>query len=536
MAYQSEIEKLEQRFREKPEQWFAALADAYRKAGDLDMALEVLNAWIDKRPNYTSGHIVLGRCLLDKEQHASAARAFETVLQLDVENIIALKSLSEIAEHEGDVDGARRWLEQLLDVDPMNEDAQAALEKLGAPAEAEVAPAVPVEHPPEPVAFEMAEEEAPDEVPFGLVRTAESEVPDAEDVVPEDGVPEDVVPEAPEVETAPPPSGFEPYGAGLELVDDEPAVESVEGLAPAEEPGAWVTDEPIPHDQGATAFEIGGAEEEEVAAEESAVAEAVPADEAPVVEPPEAAEAAALDEAFRAFEPPVPRVTGDEEVVFVEEPEAPETPPDVWVAPEPPAAEEIREELPLIMPDQVTGDAAEATEEEAGRLEPVVTETMAELYAKQGLYREARNVYASLLAERPGDPRLTARLAELAEKEPRGVPAVDSKKSDRFAAAATGGLSVRMLLRELAAARPGATAEPTQAEVAGRTPDSSPEPAAAPIPEDVDEARRGFSFDEFFGGGQEPSADETTETPQESEGPDDDSQDEFRSWLKGLKT
>ena len=40
MAYQAEIEKLEARFREKPEQWFAALADAYRKAGDLDMALE----------------------------------------------------------------------------------------------------------------------------------------------------------------------------------------------------------------------------------------------------------------------------------------------------------------------------------------------------------------------------------------------------------------------------------------------------------------------------------------------------------------
>ncbi|MDH3368127.1 MAG: tetratricopeptide repeat protein, partial [Gemmatimonadota bacterium] len=131
MAYQSEIEKLESRFREKPEQWFAALADAYRKAGDLDMALDVLNAWIGKRPNYTSGHIVLGRCLLDRGQDADAAEAFENVLQLDMENVIALKSLSEIAARRADPDGAKRWLQRLLEVDPMNEEARAALDQLG---------------------------------------------------------------------------------------------------------------------------------------------------------------------------------------------------------------------------------------------------------------------------------------------------------------------------------------------------------------------------------------------------------------------
>jgi tetratricopeptide (TPR) repeat protein len=137
MAYQSEIEKLEARFREKPEQWFAALADQYRKAGDAKMALELLNAWIDKRPNYTSGYIVLGRCLLDQERLGDAAEAFENVLRLDMENVIALQSLSEIAKLRGDLDGARTWLERLLDADPMNEEARAALERLGKePAEA----------------------------------------------------------------------------------------------------------------------------------------------------------------------------------------------------------------------------------------------------------------------------------------------------------------------------------------------------------------------------------------------------------------
>src|SRR3990172_2152448 len=75
MAYQSEIEKLEQRYRENPDQWFAALADSYRKAGSLDLALDVVRAGLAKRPNYVSGHIVLGRCLLQKPDDGAAAGA-----------------------------------------------------------------------------------------------------------------------------------------------------------------------------------------------------------------------------------------------------------------------------------------------------------------------------------------------------------------------------------------------------------------------------------------------------------------------------
>lgn len=154
MAYQSEIEKLEQRFREKPEQWFAALADAYRKAGEVERALDVVRSGLEKRPNYTSGHIVLGRCLLDQGDDPEAAKAFERVLELDAENIIALKSLSEIAGRQGDRPGARRWLERLLDVDPMNDEARAELEAL-AQVEAEEASAA--QSPPVDTEAETAE-------------------------------------------------------------------------------------------------------------------------------------------------------------------------------------------------------------------------------------------------------------------------------------------------------------------------------------------------------------------------------------------
>jgi len=69
MAASSEIEKLERRYAENPDgRYFAPLADAYRKAGQVDRALELVRAGLEKHADYLSAHIVLGRCLLDKKR------------------------------------------------------------------------------------------------------------------------------------------------------------------------------------------------------------------------------------------------------------------------------------------------------------------------------------------------------------------------------------------------------------------------------------------------------------------------------------
>src|SRR5437588_12415393 len=51
------------------------------------------------------------------------------------------------------------------------------------------------------------------------------------------------------------------------------------------------------------------------------------------------------------------------------------------------------------------------------RAEPVVTQTLAELYLRQGHPDDALRVYQALLAQRPGDPRLRARVDGLASGE-----------------------------------------------------------------------------------------------------------------------
>src|SRR6059036_3648795 len=128
VAHPSEIEKLEQRYRENPKgRNFAPLADAYRKAGLLDHAIELCKSGLQRHPDYVSAHIVYGRCLLDQKNDPAAADVFRKVVSLDPENVLGLRLLSEIAVRAGRFEEAVDWLTKLLAADPMNGEAAEAL-------------------------------------------------------------------------------------------------------------------------------------------------------------------------------------------------------------------------------------------------------------------------------------------------------------------------------------------------------------------------------------------------------------------------
>jgi hypothetical protein len=126
--------------------------------------------------------------------------------------------------------------------------------------------------------------------------------------------------------------------------------------------------------------------------------------------------------------------------------------------------------------DQSRGAApveAERAQERERRVTPVapfLTETMAELYLKQGFREQAYDVYRQLLAVSPDNPRLRAKVAELQPGESR---APDS------------GPNVRDFFARLAARRPGmrsaAAVPPTDDDFAALTPPPAA-PAAAPVP------------------------------------------------------
>lgn len=130
MAYSALIDDLEKQFAENPRRVFARLANEYRKAGDLERAIAYCRAHIPTAPSYISGYIVLGQALFESQRFEEARQAFETALNLDPENLIALRQLGDVARQNGDNESARAWYQRLLEVDPQNEEIAAQLELL----------------------------------------------------------------------------------------------------------------------------------------------------------------------------------------------------------------------------------------------------------------------------------------------------------------------------------------------------------------------------------------------------------------------
>jgi tetratricopeptide (TPR) repeat protein len=566
MAYQSEIEKLEQRYRENPDQWFAALADSYRKAGNLELALDVVRAGLAKRPNYVSGHIVLGRCLLQTADDPAANQAFEKVLTLDGENVIALKALSEISERAGRVADAQRWLGRLLEVDPMNEEAEQALVKLKAAAPPPPAPAERAEE--ERAGERAGEEERAETAGEGAAAEAAGPVAGFEATAAE-------MPSAP-VAAADSDFALEKSVEAMGGSDEPVSLDALELESTADTPSAVASAPAPPAPPSAGVGEVEGVE--------SMAFEPPPPTEAPApapdlvpmeFEPPAATEPAPADAglAVQPFDTDLAWGTGErtsrqvsqEDIAAAEQahdaalepvsvPEAVEAgggPGEVEAAEEA-AAPAGSGDLPLIFPDDGPQAAPAPAPREAARdgegpgaePEPVVTETMADLYAKQGLVAEARDIYQKLLAQRPGDAGLQARLAAL-EGGPGG-------RISQARVAAAGGPSARDFLSqvfggEAAAAQAAQAAQgaPTRrasdevslASVFGEEPAPAARPGAATPPQAKPAGGgQGFSFDEFFGAPR--GAGGATAANGPAEGGDDSGadDDEFKRWLKGLKS
>lgn len=139
MANTALIEDLLRQFSENPRRVFARLANELRKSGDYDRAIEICRAQIPHQPGYISGHIVLGQSLYDSGRLEEARQSFETALNLDPENLIALRHLGDIARQHGENEVAKGWYRRLLEVDPQNDEVTAQLEAMGGAAPAPLA-------------------------------------------------------------------------------------------------------------------------------------------------------------------------------------------------------------------------------------------------------------------------------------------------------------------------------------------------------------------------------------------------------------
>src|SRR5688500_6186805 len=114
-----EIAKLEALYATNPDgRVFTHLAEAYSKAGEYDRARAILEQGLTKHPAYASAHVVLGRVFIDLNSPEEAFGSFRRVLNLDPHNLVALRSLGDLARAAGRPADAIGYYEELRHQDP----------------------------------------------------------------------------------------------------------------------------------------------------------------------------------------------------------------------------------------------------------------------------------------------------------------------------------------------------------------------------------------------------------------------------------
>ena len=119
-SLEDELHRLLELFEKKPQgRFFAPLADCYRKLGRLEEAYRLCVDGLTRHPQYSTGFVILGKIHLDRGEEKEATTAFETVLSMDPENLVALQGLAELAQRAGEEEKAREYTAQLEQLDPL---------------------------------------------------------------------------------------------------------------------------------------------------------------------------------------------------------------------------------------------------------------------------------------------------------------------------------------------------------------------------------------------------------------------------------
>jgi tetratricopeptide (TPR) repeat protein len=450
MASSARIDELKKKFDENPRRYFAPLANEFRKMGEIEQAIMICEEFLPQQAGHMSGHIVYGQALFDAGRLTESRTVFETALTLDPENLIALRHLGDIAKGNGELETARHWYTRVLDADPRNDEIQGLLYSLDdTPAIVldESKLSLPGEAPPTAGAVPPREEQRFAPPPTALPQLPKTAAP------------------APPPPLAPPslapPSLAPPSLIDLDFGDALP-MEMPQTPSPVsrQAEGLESTEFAPPSSADGRSSVLDDFEAGEFTAPETSIAPLAGLEDTSLggsVAPPPSRDEFAIPDASAGYRktPPgrAPVPTDWHGMPTLDEPDALRAEPGPEIPAElPPSVIAAEAELVyLVSPEEVPSERSPQDESEPSPAPAAfVTETMAELFVKQGFREQALDVYRQLLAASPGDERLRAKVAAL-----------------QPAPAAYSGPTVREFFARLAMLRPGtrsAAAAPPSAD------------------------------------------------------------------------
>jgi tetratricopeptide (TPR) repeat protein len=128
---ESRIDDLRRRLERDPgSRLFAQLAEELRRAGEVEEAISVAQAGLERHPAYPSARLTLGRALLDAGDAAAARSELESALRGAPDNILASRLLGEALESLGDVEAALARYRSTLEMAPGDGQVQGRVRAL----------------------------------------------------------------------------------------------------------------------------------------------------------------------------------------------------------------------------------------------------------------------------------------------------------------------------------------------------------------------------------------------------------------------
>ncbi len=114
---------------------FARVADALMKNSRLDEAIRICEEGIRRHPHYVTGHMVLGKCYMQKKYFDQAEKEFKRVLLYDPKYLAAHRSYGDLMREIGWENTCEMSYRKIQHLDPLDEKVQSIVEEFALKAE-----------------------------------------------------------------------------------------------------------------------------------------------------------------------------------------------------------------------------------------------------------------------------------------------------------------------------------------------------------------------------------------------------------------